>query len=254
MIERSTDIKAALRSRQRGFLLNPFRFGSGGGGDTDPHFANVVLLLHFDGADGSTTFTDSSPLAQTLSPSGGVKISAAQSKFGGASGFFGGAGTSDALTFGSFQGAALRTGDFTIEMWALFSSVPTSPQALIDYRPNANGPYPTIYASSGKFQFITDSGIAIQGTASISALTWYHLAVSRSGSTLKMFVNGVQDGPARGSTSDMLVGGTGRPFIGTDSFASTLMFGGHIDELRITKGVARYTANFTPPTAPFPNS
>jgi hypothetical protein len=94
--------------------------------------------------------------------------------------------------------------------------------------------------------------IDITSTNAIGTGSWVHIAATRSGSSFRLFINGTQDGSATssgivGSTSDYFsVGGTG----GTNPDTMT----GYIDDLRITKGYARYTANFTPPTAAFSNT
>ena len=84
-ILQSTDIKGALayRKRQQGFIMNPFRFG-GAPAPTDPDYANVSLLLHMDGTDGSTTFTDNSPIGHTVTAVSNAQINTARDKFGGA--------------------------------------------------------------------------------------------------------------------------------------------------------------------------
>ena len=81
----------------------------------DAHFDNVSLLLHCNGSDGSTAFTDSSSNAHSITASGDAQIDTAQSKFGGASGLFDGAG--DWLTCPSHSSLNLQTGDFTLECW-----------------------------------------------------------------------------------------------------------------------------------------
>src|SRR6185437_4647016 len=86
--------------------------------------------------------------------------------------------------------------------------------------------------------------------AALSANTWYHVAFVRSGNTITAYVNGVQYGsPVTDSSTATF---NNQVFIGSyaDSYGK---FQGYIDELRVTKGVARYLANFTPPNAPFPN-
>ena len=91
--------------------VNPYSFASA---PTDPNFANVSLLLHGDGANNSTTFTDSSSNNFTLSRVGDVKISTTQSKFGGSSIFFDGAG--DYLTLAN-NSVFTFPSSFTVEAW-----------------------------------------------------------------------------------------------------------------------------------------
>lgn len=112
MICRDTNVRSALRSRQRGLLLNPFRFGGGGGGG-DPDFANVKALLHFDGTAGTSVFTD--VIGNTFTPIGSPQLSADQVKFGTTSGAFDGiSGQRIVSTSSTFSPGS---GDYTVEFW-----------------------------------------------------------------------------------------------------------------------------------------
>jgi hypothetical protein len=105
---------------------------------------------------------------------------------------------------------------------------------------------PTIVIQSGTFKYFTNGGFQIT-SSSISTSTWYHLAVSRSGTSTKLFVNGVQGGSTYTDSTNYV--STTPSFIGALYDGSSL--NGYIDDLRITKGFARYTSNFTAPTAAF---
>jgi hypothetical protein len=94
--------------------------------------------------------------------------------------------------------------------------------------------------------FDTSGNIAISG--SISAAQWSHLAVSRSGSTIYLFINGASTGT---QTVNQIYTTQERLIVG--SLPGQNDFNGYIDDLRITKGISRYNATFTPPTAPFPD-
>lgn len=224
----------------------------------DANFSNVSLLLPFDGSNGSTTFTDKSGSPKTVTASGNAQISTAQSKFGGTSGAFDGSG--DFLTSAYNTAFDLGSGDFTVEAWIYPTTL--SGVKIVATTRNATG-------SDGGFVLFTNgSALAAQcwgptagtvlGSASSASGTltvnaWNHVAYCRNGSTFRVFVNGTV-GATTGSSSSAVVS-TGRPFlIGTDPSTAGRDFAGYIDELRITKGVARYTANFTPPTAAFPTS
>ncbi|MBK6587935.1 MAG: LamG domain-containing protein [Acidobacteria bacterium] len=86
--------------------------------------------------------------------------------------------------------------------------------------------------------------------SNLSANTWYHLAATRQGSTYRLFVDGTQ--VATTTSSITIHDNANSLYIGTSTDGSTSPVNGYIDDLRITKGVARYTANFTPPAAAFP--
>lgn len=220
---------------------------------SDPNFSQVSLLLHLNGANGSTTFTDNSPVGCSFGANNSAALSTVQAKFGNASLSLNGTSyltnrtdTSNAFVFG--------TGDFTIELFAYFTAInPTT--LLFDNRPGANGPYSVIYMSnSGILRYFVGTN-RIAGPL-LTTGTWYHIAVARSGTSTKMFLNGTQVGETYTDTNDYTSGGSLRPLIGASAFGGT--FGtngviGYIDEVRVTKGFARYTANTTAPTAEFPN-
>jgi hypothetical protein len=217
--------------------------GAASAGDPEPAFSSVSLLLHMDGADGSTTFTDSSSFARTVTRSGNTQISTAQSKFGGASALFDGA--SDLLTMADASELEF-TGDFAIETQAY----PLSTQDdIIGGHDNQNVQVFRINwgGTVGDLGFFLNGATIGPFAAGIAANTWQHLAITRSGINTRVFVNGVQ------------VGSTVTTFTGSFKFNRLggmfgLDFHGHVDEFRITTGAARYTANFTPPSAPFPDS
>lgn len=235
MIDRSTDIKAALRSRQRGFLLNPFRFGGGGG---DPYFSNVVSLLHFDSA-----FPDVK--GKTWTPTGSATTSTAVKKFGVASGYFNGGYIASA----SSSDWAFGTGDFTVELWLYPGTVPTGAYFSPIGNWAASVGWCFFMRTDSKIQFSNGSTFVLS-SSTISSSNWYHIAYSRQGTTGRLFIEGAKVGEI---TDNVNLTSTNAVCIGRNGAASDLWLG-YIDEVRVTKGVARYTANFTPPTAPFPNS
>jgi hypothetical protein len=225
----------------------------GGGGSTDPSFANVILLLHGEGANNSTTFVDSSRATNTMViGTGSPVISTSQTKFGTASISLPAAAIRTSAVSYSFG-----TNPFTIEFWVYCSSTVATQQAIFANAPvgsswgaNSFG----IYVSASKFQFWANNfntGAAlITGTTTLVVNTWYHYALVRSGSTFTQYVNGVSDGTYTNAAT--IDNGTSRPLhLGWDG--ATWLFTGFLDEVRITTGVARYTAAFTPPTAAFPD-
>ena len=80
--------------------------------------------------------------------------------------------------------------------------------------------------------------------------TWTHVAVVRSGSTFTVYINGIADGIVTYAGAIPVISGA-TLFIGTID-PSVNWLNGYIDELRFSNGIARWTANFTPPTAPYP--
>jgi hypothetical protein len=222
---------------------------------TDPYWNKVSLLLQFDGDNGSTTFTDSSGFENTVTPNGGAAISTAQSKFGGASGYFDGV-NDYVLVPRSNSHIPLENEDFTFEAWVFLTVVPGPQGSFVmgfgeygsdaDWNLNINSSRNLVlYFNSIVKEFINTENKVPLGE-------WCHVAASRSGTTannLRVFVNGI----GQAFTSNATTVGTGSRalVIGADQNGNEALFSGYIDSLRITKGVARYAANFTPPTAAF---
>lgn len=203
-----------------------------------------VLLLHGDGADGSTTIIDSSASAHTMTAGGNAQIDTAQSKFGGASILFD--GTGDYITGDGSADFTFGTGDFTIDMWVRPNSVSGFPYIIA----LGNSANLVIYISGSKFVFHAVGGDRIIATTTLSTATWYHVAVTRSAGNSRLFVNGTQEGSTFSDSHDY-DNTSNRPVIGINPNLSTLPFDGWIDELRILKGLAAWTANFTPATSAY---
>jgi len=227
-------------------FINPYSFSATA---TDPNFASVSVLLHGDGTNGSQTILDSSSTPKTVTVFGNAQISTAQSKFGGSSIAFDGSG--DFITLPGGAAFELGTGDFTIELWIRFASV-SGFQGVIDTRASGSS------SDTGRW------GLYLDGTAlrwfhfpaapTVAADTWYFITLCRESGNSRIFADGVQIGSTFADTANYGVGAS-RPVIGAfGNSTSGSNFNGFIDEFRITKGVARYTAAFTPPTAPFPDA
>jgi hypothetical protein len=184
---------------------------------------------------------------------GNAQISTSVKKYGTGSIYFDGSG--DRLYEPSNQNFNFGTGDFTIELWAYPISQGghgnSNNDCLIDFRPaTGGGAYGTLYifnSGTGVYWY-ANTGNRITGGA-ISNSVWTHIAICRSAGSTRLFLNGVQSGSTYTDSTNYLVspimigefndgGGAGN-------------FNGYIDDLRITKGVARYTAAFTPPTVAF---
>lgn len=224
---------------------------SAGGGGGDPYWANVSLLMHMDGSDGSTTFTDSSPEGHTVVANGDAKITTAQSRFGSASGAFN-ASLSSYLSAPDDASLVFGTGDYTVEGFARFNSV-NAFRRIFSTTTGAFAPECLIVrlTSTSRIFAYGGDGSGLTSTTVITTDAWYHIAVTREGSTLRLFVNGVLEA-SETITSDTTQ--ALRFFGGYYTVGSAEFMSGWMDEVRVTKGVARYTADFTPPDAPFPDS
>jgi hypothetical protein len=163
-------------------------------------------------------------------------------------------GTGDSLNLGGQAAFAFGTGDFTIENWIYISSGSGAERVVIDFRPNTtNGAYPMVMVTTGNIlAYYVNTAIQITGTTTVALNTWHHIALARSGSSTKLFLNGIQEGSTYTDTVTYLVG-TDRPIIGSSGFSGANYFFGTMSNLRVLKGTALYTAAFTPPTAPLTN-
>lgn len=205
----------------------------------------VSLMLHCDGADASTTFTDSSANAFTATVEGNAQIDTGQSKFGGAS--YQGDGTGDGLAYGAQAAFAFGTGDFTIDWWGRINTTGVF-QSFVDFIPaGGSGVYINIYVSNTQTVNIELNGATPITSAALSTGVWYHFALTRSGTSTRFFKDGTQVGSTYSDSNNYIVG-TARPRIGNGGNAGTTSLNGWMDEIRISKGIARWTANFTPPT------
>ena len=218
---------------------------------TDPHFANVSLLLHLDGSNGSTTFTDSSGSPKTPAGSGSAKISTAQSKFGGASLELDGNG--DYLTVSGFASWNIRTTPFTVECFA--RRVPAGNQYFLCGAASAaelttSNAQDFYFGSIGGTLYVGDGATNNIAAASlVSDSTFQHVELSFDGTTYRVFFDGVS---IASSTTLLKSSSIAAIQIGGRSQESHY-HQGWLDEFRITVGEARHTANFTPPDAPFPD-
>ena len=207
------------------------------------------LLLHGDGTDGSPNFIDET--GKTMTAAGTAEIDTAQYKFGNASGFFqdGHISTPDHAdwNFGS--------GDFTIDSQVRLLALPGAGNYMVicgQYADVNNQWRLYLYNNSGTYQwkFLVNETTTIIDWAvnsnSLSTLTWYHIALVRNGNNFMVFQEGVQQGATQVDASAM-------PDITSVLYIGRIpgleLFQGWLDEFRISKGIARWTANFTPPTS-----
>ncbi len=228
---------------------------TGGSLGTDPasigdaNFGDVSLLLHMDGSNGSTTFTDSSSYTVSVVANGDAQISTAQSKFGGASAYFD--GTGDRLESPSL--ADLSGGPWTIEGWYYFNTDPNSATKLLwSLNDEATLGYAQLNTLSGTntLRLQQRGGLYLSdGTYNFDINTWYHIATVWDGTNMKVYV----DGTAALSSTTNVIQNAGNGLTINGDGGGSLTFAGYIDEFRISTA-ARYTSNFTPPTAAFSNT
>ena len=218
-------------------------FGSTAG---DDQFAKVTALFNFDGSDGDTTTSglDSSNKNLTVSYSSGDQLSNTQKKFGATSLY-----VADNVTISSSDGFNMGTGDFTIEGWYYLtqfnnhflydqwaSSSTGSGNVQIYVKSNEGGAIRVYYDGSSKFT--TTGGFSLN--------TWTHLAVVRYSNTITVYFNGTADGTTQSFSGQF--GKTGDLYIGDQHAGGGGAPQMYVDDFRVTKGLARYTSNFTAPT------
>ena len=143
----------------------------------------------------------------------------------------------------------LGTGDFTIECWAYFNNFTTYP-TVVDFRDSSNsGNGISIYVyNTGVLTLLSNSADRISG-ATLSTGQWYHIAVTRSGTSTKMFLNGTQTGSTYTDSTNYTCGGASPVFMANGAKSSGAI-NGSVSNVRIVKGTALYTTTFTPSTTP----
>ena len=231
-------------------MINPFFYSASPSGG-DPYWADVSLLLHCDGTNGSTTFVDATGNF-TVSAQGGAQVTTTDPKFGTGAMLCASTNrlqitTSALLNFG--------TNDFTIEAFInpaagygtkLYSAIVG---ALTTLGPGVG--WGLYVKNSGNIVFYFGTTLDLFGAISVGS--WTHVAVSRASGTLRCFINGTQSGSSLTRTG-LVNASPPNLGVGNDFNTGNGYIVGKIDEVRVTKGVARYTSNFTPPTAAFPDS
>ena len=211
----------------------------------DPNWSDVRLLFHADGANNSTSFTNTKGNALTLSARGSAVVSTAQAKFGSGSLYVPSSGT-DGLNINNAGSLLVFTGDYTIEFWMYFSSIATDSSVYITH--DGGDSYHAINIDSSSYSLYFNNSSPANITHSLQANQWNHVAIVRSGSTVSAYTNGSRVGTV---TS----GGThGNASPSSARIASANGASYYIDEFRAT-AVARYSgASFAVPTAAFPDS
>lgn len=216
----------------------------------DPYIANVILLLHGDGVAGSTAFVDSSPAPKPITLTGSASITSAYKKFGSGAIAFAGGSAANYLSAGT---DFALPGDYTVEFFVRWNSTTAGKADNLFSVVTTNGL--SVYWDGGKYSAnrlrvsnqAVDNPIDYAWAPTVGQM--YHIAACRQGTTVRLFIDGVQVASATMATShpagEARIGGS------TTTASGIGTIDGQIDELRITKGVARYTGAFTPPTDRF---
>jgi hypothetical protein len=212
------------------------------------NITNTSLLLNFTNA-GIYDATSKNDL-ETV---GNAQVSTAiNNAFGANTGVMKFDGTGDWLTSVNNPAFNLGSGDFTVELW-LYITTNQSANTIVSNRSGGSGTNTMwalqFYGATNRIDWHTGTAIVLSASSTISTTTWTHVAVSRASGTIKMFFNGTQVATAS-DTRDYSYNGPTQ--VGYEAYGTAGYLNGYIQDLRITKGYARYTANFTAPTAAFP--
>ena len=216
----------------------------------DPYFSNVKFLSSFDGDDGDTTTSglDESSSDLDLTYSSGDELSTTQKKFGTTSLY-----VADNVIISSSDGFNMGTGEFTIEGWYYFTSFSNSFSLWDQWNGSATGAGNSqmwmSHATAGKVKWYYDGSSLLQSNTTMSTGQWYHIAFVRESGTLKMYFNGALDANTQSFSGQF--GKTGTVYLGDQHAGGGGAPQYFLDELRVTKGTARYTAAFAAPTAAF---
>ena len=175
---------------------------------------------------------------------GDAQLDTAQKQFGVSSLLLD--GTGDYLSVPTSTELGLGSADFTIEAWIRPANV-SGAKAIIDFRTTGTEVSPYLYLDGANLKYFVNGSVAITGTATLAANTWYHVSVSRTSSVTKMFVGGVQDGSDYSDSNNY---GTTKPIRIGATVVPGDYFNGHIDEVRVST-TGRYPAAFTAPTGIF---
>jgi hypothetical protein len=209
------------------------------------NIANTSLLCNFTNAG---IFDQTAK--NILETVGDAKVSTAQYKYGTGSMVFDGNG--DGL-FVPYNPNLAMSGNFTIEFWINFTSK-TGYQTIYSFGYGISGDI-ILQTGNGDGKIVVYTGnpsaaVATDSGSTVNTSQWYHIAVVRNGSTITIYRDGVSVGSGTSATahnpsttSTLIIGG------GSSSGFNNFYFNGYIDDLRVTKGYARYTSNFTPPTS-----
>ena len=218
----------------------------GSGNNEDPYAANLMLAIPMNGSNNGTTFTDVSNVirgsgtAKSISRNGDPVTVTSESNFYGSSGYFDG---NDYLELSATSDFELAGEDFTIELWIHPTSL--SNELVPIATGGAGSPQQLFISSTGVIYLLYGASDQVQAPAgSIKLNVWQHIAVSRKDGLLQLFVNGVLKDSASNSTSDPL--GNATVSIGRRGDGNHYLYG-WMQDLRIYKGVAKYTSDFIPP-------
>jgi hypothetical protein len=222
----------------------------------DEHFGAVQMLLKGNTTGGTDTILDSSTNAFSITKNGNIAQgshspfytygSSYNSSVGSA--YFDGSG--DSLFVANSTNLQMATGDFTIEFWIKHETL-SGYQTIIDKGYTSSGGFliQTNPVDTGKLALYMDGALVCQESESPSTNAWIHYAITRSGTSVRIFKDGMLQ--ASGTSSGNLnIADKVRIGTGGSGNDALFPFKGYLSNLKMVKGTALYTANFDRPTSP----
>lgn len=213
------------------------------------HFDKCQILLPMNGANNGITFSDYSVVPKTVTAVGNAKTSTAQSKYYGSSGYFDGSG--DYLTLSNTRDLHLTNQDFTLSAWVYPEALAGENGIIGKWSGADNYSWIMVLNASNQIAiyYYTNATTSVfsnfTSSFSVTDGVWTHIAITRSGNTLRIFANGVLRYTNASFTptifnpaAPITCGGDG---VGGSSFK------GYLQDVYMLLGVAQWTADFTPP-------
>jgi len=243
-------------------VIDPYRFSYGPVMTPlvcDYYYPCTPIIALGEGNDGSTTIANYGydRWGYGLASLGSAQVDTAQAKFGGSSILMLGTGTTSNGSCVHTSDNSISTNpaymlylDFTFDMWVRPQTLPSGYAYLLDGRAGAEGAHPSLRINpSGYLEYYVSSAIRITSSVAITTNTWSFVELSRTGGTTRLFLNGVLVGSWADTTSYVST----RYVFGCSSLsniATTRHYGldGWMEEMRITRGYARHTADYDVPT------
>lgn len=200
----------------------------------------TTLLMHMNNSTFKDEFGHAVTNANVSYSESGAKFGSGGASFNGSSSRFSIANTDSGLDFGS--------GDYTIDFW-LYLTKSGATQTLLDWRPSSKSGFLMLYInSSNKIVVSSSNGLTprTMNTFTLGTFTWYHIALVRYNGAVNIYLNGSQSSSLADTSEYSTASAVG---VGKSLAAGSGGYlGGYIDELIVSKGIARWTSNFTPPT------
>lgn len=155
-------------------------------------------------------------------------------------------GTGDYVNYASEADFGFGTANFCVETW-VYANALSGTQTLLDFRGSAADTAPTLRLNGGTVEYAVGGTTQISG-GSLTTGNWVHIAVARFNGSTKLFVAGNQVGSTYTDTNNY---GAEKGLKLGAQYDNSTNYNGHLDEIRVSKGTARFTGNFTPPSAEY---